>query len=245
MSYEKMSLDRVPAGEHKDSRVLIVDDDRMLAESVAHALKVMELQPILAGGAVEALDLLRERQDISLVLLDWMMPGRSGLEMLSDINAIDDPPPVIMMTAKMTKEDVVEALSAGAKDYLMKPVDLNVLRERIYALLKKDPEAARRRAAKRKPASFKAQISVAVLDVSETGAAVESSFPLPEGAIFFLESADIAGRIDLPRTHRFSLRVANCAGTGNKYKVGAQFIGLTVDERERLRKACMTGRIFM
>jgi two-component system chemotaxis response regulator CheY len=69
----------------------------------------------------EALDMLSKETDIGIVLLDWNMPVMTGIETLKRIRSTDKQLPVVMITTESEKERVVEALKAGANDYLLKP----------------------------------------------------------------------------------------------------------------------------
>jgi PleD family two-component response regulator len=131
----------------KLSRLLVVDD---VAENRAiltrrfhrHGFEIIE-----AEDGFRALELIA-RQDFDLVLLDVMMPGIDGLEVLKRIRAQHGPGalPVIMVTALAMNEDVVKALSAGANDYVTKPVDFTVAlaRTKTHIARKHAEEAVQR-----------------------------------------------------------------------------------------------------
>ncbi len=116
--------------------VLIVDDiedNRVLLE---RALKVNGYRTVSVNSGQQALAFMsRECPDI--VLLDWMMPGLSGFETLKTIRETHNAAhlPVIMCTAIGEDENIVEALNAGANDYVTKPVSIPILRARMAAHL--------------------------------------------------------------------------------------------------------------
>src|SRR5262245_30405826 len=102
--------------------LLIVDDDPMDRAMLRRYLTPHGFQVTEAGDGPEALALL-ESQQFDVVLLDILMPGMTGLEVLLDLRrrrSVADQP-VIMATAKDRSDDVVKALQAGANDYLTKP----------------------------------------------------------------------------------------------------------------------------
>ncbi|MEW6544420.1 MAG: sigma-54 dependent transcriptional regulator [Nitrospirota bacterium] len=107
-------------------RVLLVDDE----PSVLASLKVV-LEPIYevicASSAQEGLDLFRQESP-DLVLLDVILPGTNGLELLQTLRAEDRSKPVIMLTATKTVKTAVDAMKLGAADYLTKPFDIEELR---------------------------------------------------------------------------------------------------------------------
>ena len=105
-------------------RILIVDDDRLLQNSLTAILRERH-QPLVAGSGEEALRLL-QRTPVDLVLLDVRLPGMDGIETLGKIRQLHSELPVIMMTAYEDTATVIAALRAGAHDYLVKPLEIEM-----------------------------------------------------------------------------------------------------------------------
>jgi serine phosphatase RsbU (regulator of sigma subunit) len=120
----------------ESSSLLIVDDEEMNREGLARRLQRHGYQVQGAGSGREAIELLG-RCCFDLVLLDIMMPGMNGLEVLKFLRRLDSPLdlPIIMVTARGESADVVEALELGANDYLTKPLDFPVVLARIRTQL--------------------------------------------------------------------------------------------------------------
>jgi signal transduction histidine kinase len=132
--------------------LLIVDDDEPGREGLARRLRRQGYEVCCASGGREALEALGGRR-FDLVLLDVMMPGMNGLEVLKSLRRTDSlfDLPVIMVTARGESASVVEALELGANDYLTKPLDLPVALARIRTQLAlKRAEEALRQADRRK-----------------------------------------------------------------------------------------------
>ena len=111
--------------------VLVVDDDIAIRRLVAKTLKTLEVENVIeAGDGNEALAQFR-RNKLDLILLDWGMPGKSGLEVLRAIRATPSDVPIVMVTAERTRERVIEAAEAGCTDYLVKPLESAVLKEKL------------------------------------------------------------------------------------------------------------------
>ena len=126
----------VQAGEETSFRILIVDDvedNRALAQSTLCKTRILVVE---AENGSTALDLI-EQQAFDLVLLDILMPGIDGFEVLKRIRARHSPDilPVIMVTAKASNSDIVQALELGANDYITKPVDFSVAYARAQTQL--------------------------------------------------------------------------------------------------------------
>jgi CheY-like chemotaxis protein len=117
--------------------ILVVDDLPANRDLMARRLERSGFRVVSAASGHEALELLR-RAPVDLVLLDIMMPGMTGLDVLKTVRMTRTTAtlPVVMVTAKTDSEDVVEALSLGANDYVTKPVDYPVALARIRAHLR-------------------------------------------------------------------------------------------------------------
>ena len=118
-------------------RIAIADDDREIVEFLDKI--VGDLGHVTVGfndGTALTGALLRDTFD--LVILDWNMPGKTGIQILEWMeDAVDDRPPVIMMTSRTAKQDISDALNAGADDYITKPEDPKVIAARINAILRR------------------------------------------------------------------------------------------------------------
>jgi len=114
-------------------RVLVVDDEPGVRESLRMLLKD-DCEVVTASGVDEGLRVIAETPP-DLILLDLVMPGRSGLDLLSEVSADGDPPPVVVLTATKTVATAVEAMKRGASDYVTKPFEVEALRMKVQQLL--------------------------------------------------------------------------------------------------------------
>jgi two-component system response regulator MprA len=117
-------------------RILVVDDDRPVQESLRRSLAFNGYEVDLAGDGHEALARLAERRPDAIVL-DVMMPRLDGLETCRRLRAAGEDLPVLMLTARDAVSDRVAGLDAGADDYLPKPFALEELLARLRALLRR------------------------------------------------------------------------------------------------------------
>ncbi len=116
-------------------RVLVVEDERPLAESVGYALEVEGFEVFVASTGREAINRVREVNP-SLVLLDVMLPESSGLDVCRQIRAESDVP-IIMLTARDAEADKVAGLELGADDYVTKPFSMRELMARVRAQIRR------------------------------------------------------------------------------------------------------------
>jgi len=119
--------------------ILVVDDLPANRDLMVRRLERSGFNVIAAASGPEALEVVG-RGNIDLVLLDIMMPGMTGIDVLRTIRMSRSSAalPVVMVTAKTDSEDVVEALSLGANDYVTKPVDADKLIDLIATHLEED-----------------------------------------------------------------------------------------------------------
>ncbi|MBE9062962.1 response regulator transcription factor [cf. Phormidesmis sp. LEGE 11477] len=126
------------------ARILIVEDEEKLAKFVQLELGYEGYEVIVANDGLSGLMAARD-SDPDLVLLDWMMPGLTGVEVCRRLRATGAMMPVILLTAKDGIEDRVAGLDAGADDYVVKPFSIEELLARVRAHLRRnqpeDPES--------------------------------------------------------------------------------------------------------
>jgi DNA-binding NtrC family response regulator len=111
-------------------RILIVDDEEELVSTLAERLALRGFQIESATSGEEALRLVREH-DFSVLIVDVKMPGIDGLELTSAIKRDAPELPVILFTGHSSVADAQHGIECGASEYVMKPVDIDVLIEKI------------------------------------------------------------------------------------------------------------------
>ena len=121
-------------------KILVVDDERAVRESLRRALELEGYEIELAEDGREALERLEREDQPDAVILDVLMPGVDGLEVCRTLRSQGSRLPVLMLTARTQVEDRVEGLDAGADDYLTKPFALEELLARVRALLRRSGE---------------------------------------------------------------------------------------------------------
>ena len=117
-------------------RILVADDNLAFRQLLAQSLPNWGYEPVFAQDGTEAWDILQTDDAPQLAVLDWMMPGVAGPDLCRRLRARDDDRPytyVLLLTALSEKRSLVNALEAGADDYLVKPVDADELRARLWA----------------------------------------------------------------------------------------------------------------
>ena len=124
-----------------NKRILIVEDEPAIRDMLVFALRKGEFDPVYAGDAREAQAAIADRVP-DLILLDWMLPGTSGIElarrwrkeeMTRDV-------PIIMLTARGEENDRVSGLDAGVDDYVVKPFSARELLARVRAVMRRSRE---------------------------------------------------------------------------------------------------------
>src|SRR3989475_7335251 len=117
-------------------RILVVEDEQKVANALREGLEDELYEAVVAHTGEDAFfRITTEKYD--LILLDLMLPGRDGLQILTSIRKSGVETPVLLLTARDTLEDRVSGLNAGADDYLIKPFAFAELLARIRALLRR------------------------------------------------------------------------------------------------------------
>jgi two-component system, OmpR family, phosphate regulon response regulator OmpR len=121
--------------------ILVVDDDRRIRELLTSYLAGKGFRVTAAGSAKLARERMRG-MTFDLLVLDVMMPGESGLELVRSLRAAADGVPVLMLSALADSGDRIDGLSSGSDDYLAKPFEPAELLLRIQSILRRQPRAA-------------------------------------------------------------------------------------------------------
>ena len=120
------------------SRILVVEDERHLADGLRFNLEAEGYQVQLAETGEAALDLLMtDAPPFDLVILDVMLPAKDGFTVMTELRQAGNFIPTLMLTARGHPEDVLHGFEAGADDYLTKPFELAILIARIHGLLRR------------------------------------------------------------------------------------------------------------
>ena len=114
------------------ARILIVEDEKLIGDLIREGLSVAGYKCLYAEEGQEALRLLQE-QGADLVILDVMLPGMTGFELMGQMGKV----PVIFVTAKSDLRDRLKGLDLGADDYLVKPFEMPELLARVQAVLRR------------------------------------------------------------------------------------------------------------
>jgi DNA-binding response OmpR family regulator len=120
------------------NRILIVEDEQHLAQGLRFNLEAEGYEVCVVESGEEALEVVKaERPAFDLLLLDVMLPGKSGFAVMSEMRNAGQFVPTLMLTARGHSDDVLQGFAAGADDYLTKPFDLAILIARIRGLLRR------------------------------------------------------------------------------------------------------------
>ena len=117
-------------------KVLIVEDDQNFGTILRDFLEIKGFEVILTRNGIEGLNAFKKNQ-FDLCLLDVMMPYKDGFTLAKEIRNSSLSVPIIFLTAKSMKEDVLRGFKIGADDYLTKPFDSDVLLSKIKAIFKR------------------------------------------------------------------------------------------------------------
>ncbi len=136
------------------SRILVVEDEAHLAQGLRFNLELEGYEVAVAESGEAGLEALADGPAFDLVLLDVMLPGKDGFEVVAELRERGSFVPVMMLTARGRAEDTLKGFEAGADDYLPKPFDLPILLARIHSLLRRRDWARERQEQGDPPSDF-------------------------------------------------------------------------------------------
>ncbi|MBD1373388.1 response regulator transcription factor [Hazenella sp. IB182357] len=117
-------------------KILIVDDEVKILQTVAEYLILEAFDVVTESSSLNAIRRIRMEEKYDLILLDWMMPDKNGLEVCKEIRKYSDIP-IIFLTAKSDEYDLLLGLELGADDYIKKPFSMRELVTRIRVILRR------------------------------------------------------------------------------------------------------------
>lgn len=120
-------------------RILVIEDDAAIRQGIADALAFEGYETLEADDGVKGLHMAL-KVDCDLLLLDLILPGRDGFDILEQVRATRPTLPVIILTARGAENDRVRGLKLGADDYVVKPFSVKELLARVEAVLRRSPE---------------------------------------------------------------------------------------------------------
>lgn len=214
--------------------ILIVDDQKSVLLTLESILQTKGHIVLQAMNAHDALDQLAA-QHVDLIITDAVMPGGpSGFELIVTVrkNEKYTDLPIVLLTGKREKKDVERGIGVGANDYIVKPVDPEIMAAKVDGLLSKKTVLGLFEVSVKHPARF--QDKTEIRSVSEVGIEVWSELQAPIGAKIRIESTFFA-EVGLPEP---LLRVIKCSPLENDpkiFKILLHFVGYTEKEFQTVR----------
>lgn len=221
-----------------ERRVLLIDDnpsDRLIAKAVSEKCNFVVDEAV---DGVAALSKLNENFDLlySLIIVDLQMPKIPGLDLVRRLRKIDrlKSVPILIMSGRNRPVDVQMAVGAGANDYIIKPMDLEILREKIERNTSKVSTTWKSYEVPGDLGRSQMSLLAYIASLNEIGADVRSDFALQVGDSFMLNS-ELLGNRGLKQI-LCKVESKSTDKAGPIYKVN--FIGLTESDRKKIRLCC-------
>lgn len=217
--------------------VLIIDDNPSDATLAKFCIEKLGLNPIIANDGFSALELVGQYQ-FDLFIVDLQLPKMSGLDLLKRLNAItkDQKKGVLVMSARSRPHDIELSIRAGAKDYVVKPIDLMVFETKVKNLISAQKEEwAEYQITNKESAVAQIKSNAEIISISEVGMTISSKTKLEKGQILEIESTLLASS----QIKVVSVRIDEPMGvfnSSNYYKT--QFIGLKEEQMKQIRILC-------
>jgi DNA-binding response OmpR family regulator len=198
------------------AKILVVEDDPNLAQVIQITLEIERFVVDCYSTVAEGLMALRT-MEYDLVMLDWMLPDATGVELCRTYRASGGNAPILMLTARHDSKDKIESLTAGADDYVVKPFDPGELVARVRALLRRPavvaPPVVKRGALEIEADTFQVRVHGQPVELLPKEFAIlqllaehPDRYYTAEAILSKVWPSDVAGSIDSVRTHIKTLR---------------------------------------
>ncbi len=231
-----------------DHKILIVDDNADTRILESRILEKEEYAVLSAADGAEALQLLEANPDVALILTDINMPGMDGFTFLEKLIPHREANPalrVALVSGRKAKDDVVRGLKLRADDYILKPLDPAVLRDKVRSLLGLTSNKSDFVWLDQHMLSYLKENVIAlpftITQLSETRLVLEASVRFVEGESFAFSCDKLASGMEYLEGE-FRARVDTCEVVSNvasRYRVMASFVGMNDSVQQKLRKFTM------
>lgn len=218
------------------ARILIVDDQKSVLLTLESLLTSHGHSVVASSNSLDALKILTT-EPMDLVITDAIMPGGAdGYALTRTIRkeAKISKIPIILLTGKREKSDVEKGIQSGVNDYIVKPLDPELLLAKVQNLLVKNPEEAVQYVHAKVSIKAEWDSKTEVISVSELGMTLKSLVPMPVGKIVRIHSS-LFSEIGIPE---IPLRIDQCtemSGAEGQYKIETHFVGISEKEMSPLR----------
>ena len=212
--------------------VLIVDDQNSVLLTLQAILKKEGFTVISCTNSLDAFESI-QREKFDVVITDAVMPmGTSGFSLISTIRSqpsLNSKVPILMLTGKRDPADVEKAISVGANDYMIKPIDPDVLMQKLNKLIKGASQEEFIHASVQKPATIPNKLTIA--STSEIGLTFTSDVGFIPGQIYKITS----DFFNIFEKTTVSVRVNTAEVKNDYYEITANYVGLSEKELSHIR----------
>lgn len=223
------------ATKKQSKNVLVIDDNRNDLLMVKFVLLKMGFNPILLDNPRQTIDLL-QMHNISLIVLDLEMPELSGIDVLKRIKRVDAYKniPVVMLTGHSAFEDVKKAVSVGATDYIVKPIDTGIFENKLNKIIKSDGQNTdwiEYEVKELSDSEVQLYFTSHIISIGETSLTLKASQMLPVGARLFT-NASLFKKLEIKNP---ALKVEHCEEKDGEYIIRCTVLGLSESDLRKIR----------
>lgn len=212
--------------------ILIVEDNPIDAKILTYFLNKRGYISYVASNAYQAIEYL-QKYSVDLILLDWMLPNVSGIDLLRTIRANSKAMqmPVIIISGRNEMKDVEKAIKTGASDYIIKPMDDDILSGKLQRLLNREIEWRPINIEKVDDGKGSVSSPIRVIRISEIGIEIESELSIEVGSLIELR-LPIFFDLDLPV---ILTKIFQKNAVGTVYHLQCSIVGLKESDLKKIR----------
>lgn len=214
------------------AKILVVDDQESILKTADAILKRLGHEVVLAKDGYEALEKM-QNSEFDIVITDAVMPGISGWDLAKSLRFMQKKKPlsIIMMTARNDRRDVERAIQVHIDDYIVKPLDQDVLMAKLKTqILKLDKNVPKPELEVKE--SAETTLKFEIIALSEAGVKIQAGFSAPTGMRMPVVNCPFFQKMGLPPQN---LRVLTCAPKGGAFYINAEFVDLNSADLDKVR----------
>lgn len=214
------------------AKILVVDDQESILKTADAILKRLGHEVVLAKDGYEALERV-QNSEFDIVLTDAVMPGISGWDLAKSLRLIQRSKPfsIIMMTARNDRRDVERAIQMHVDDYIVKPLDQDVLMAKLKTQILKLEKNVPKPELEVKE-SAETTLKFEIVAISEVGVKILAGFSAPVGMRMPVVNCPFLQKMGLPPQN---LRVLTCAPKDGAFHINAEFVDLSTSDTDKIR----------
>ena len=214
-------------------KILIVDEDRNERKIIKHSLSVAGYNIIESESSSSALLAISNHPDINMIIVNWSLDDSDETSTFNILHDNFSSIPIFVISNDESNNAIITALKLGAVDYIIKPINKDLLTFKVNNILNKDRNSLLHKSATRKQVLFNATSDITLTSITKQSVTFNTHFAIPKDTITTFTCHDLAEKLDIPFKSKFSCKITDSELINNSdsnfpfYRISAEFRNLS------------------